>query len=150
MPTQKALWVFCADGGKGTLWQCTTTSHGSCHVEKIDTIENELIGHEHHRPSPLAGKNGKSHAAAGHEKEEMFLRFVRKAHTWLCQRLDEHRIGSVTVFAAPQFLGAWRKIKSNGLSGKIDLHEADLTNLDSGALAKHPAIQSRMNVGATA
>ena len=75
------------------------------------------------------------------------MRELEKSRT---QQLGRRTDGfeSVTVFAAPKFLEAWRKVQSNGLSDKVDLHEADLASFDGAALARHPAILDLLNMNA--
>ena len=46
--------------------------------------------------------------------------------------------GTLTVFAAPRFLGLLRGMA--GLDGREELHAAELTHLSAQQLARHPAV----------
>jgi len=134
-------WLVVADTHRAKLLECSPTPTGRCHVEERDAIEQQWEGHEHGRPSPLAGKTGNSYAARHHEAEEDIQRFARQLIEWLTKAVEINDISRMTVFAPPRFVGALRKVCPDRLAGVLDVRVGDLMNLPADALPAHPLIE---------
>ena len=141
MANRNTVWVCAVDAGRGRLLRCEVVPPGRCHVDEQETIDWNWEAHQHGRPSPRAGKNSNSYASEGHEVEEDLKRFARQAAAWLEQKLDQHQMKELVLFAPPRFLGALRRVCPARLDGCLREHEADLTNHSAGTLSRHPAIQ---------
>ncbi|MBI1367163.1 MAG: hypothetical protein GC162_00770 [Planctomycetes bacterium] len=133
-------WVVAADANGARLLEYSLVHGGRRHMDERNAIENHEEPHQHNRPSPLAGKDGHSYASRGHETEEMMRRYARTLTDWLRQQVHMHHIEQLTLFAPPRLLGVLRQTWTNGLSGRIESHEADLNHIAVAELANHPAV----------
>ena len=133
-------WIVVVDAGRARLLSCNRVPPGRIHVDEHDVIENHEEIHEHGRPSPRLGKSGHTYASAGHETEHQIHRFAKEVTAWIERKLARHSIDSLTLFSAPKFLGELRKLSPSGFAGRIREHQADLTQVSTSALAKHPAV----------
>ncbi len=101
-------WAVLADETRAKLLHCGPSPNGSPHVDQIDTFETTWEGHQHGRPSPLKAKNGHTHAAPGHEKEEARRRFAQELANWLDKQIARHDIDHLAIFGPSRFLSALR------------------------------------------
>ena len=145
MMKTKTLWLAVVDQRCGTLWHGHTDDRSRLQLERIDRIEDQWEEHEHGRPSPLAAKNGHSHAAAGHESEERVLRFARDIASWLARHLSDGEVDSISLFAPPRVRGALRSVLDDRTQDRIDEHDGDLARLSGVDLARHPAVSALMD-----
>ena len=135
-------WFIVVDGGRGRLLSGRRIPHGRIHIDEHETIANHAAEHEHEhgRPSPRSRLGGASYASAGHEAEHQLHRFAKEVTAWIEAKVAQHRIEQVTVFSAPKLLGEMRKLYSPALAERIREHQADLTQVSTAALARHPAV----------
>ncbi|MDX2116336.1 MAG: host attachment protein [Planctomycetota bacterium] len=142
-----AYWFVTADERVARLFSCTRTPAGTPHVYEIASIQNgHEMEHERGRPdmlsggarAPGAGGSPFPHLAAWKDTEaEENRRFAREVSRWLTSESAERKFDRPRIFAASRFLGLLRKEMPDG----ADLYEAELTRLQPGALAKHPAVK---------
>ena len=59
---------------------------------------------------------------------------------WAEKKVDQFEIETLTLIAAPRFLGELRKLYSPMLEGRIREQQGDLTQLTTGSLARHPTV----------
>ncbi len=137
----RGAWVLLANMRCGRLLKCRSSARARCHVEEIDRVENTWEGHEHGRPSPLAGKSGHSYASEGHQRDEDLDRFARKVAIWLKPQISDHDIDRLTIFAPPRFLGAFRKIRIVQMDNCLEDRHEDLIDLDAKRLSDHRSIR---------
>ena len=142
MTLANRTWVALADSQRAHLVQASSAPVDRCHVEHCDSITFDWVGHEHGRPSPRTGRNGKTYASAGHEDAENLRRFARQVANWLAETVDRYEIDRLVLFAPARFLGALRKSWNGRLSDRIEEHEGDLTGAPLSTLSKHPAIRN--------
>lgn len=133
-------WFIVVDGGRGRLLRGRMISHGRIHVDEHDSISNHHDEHEHGRPSPRSGRGGSSYASSGHEGEQQLHRFAKEVTGWIEAKVARHGIERLALFSAPRLLGELRKLYPPGLGERIDEHPADLTQVSTAALARHPAV----------
>lgn len=146
MPAENKSWVVLADRERGRLLHCGRTELGSAHVDEIDRIEHDNESYEHSRPSPRAGRTGDTQD--DHEAEEEARRFARRLTDWIRRHIEQHAIPRLVLYAPPRMLGTLRRVANgNGLNGKVDRQEADLTSLTVEELTRHRKI--RQLVGAS-
>jgi protein required for attachment to host cells len=136
----KKAWFLVVNEGRGRLLSCGRVLPGRIGVDEHDAIENRAEEHEHGRPSPRAGKSGNTYASGGHENAYQRRRFAKEVVAWLEKKLDQLDIESVTLIAAPRFLGELRKLCGPALAKRIREKQGDLTQLSAAGLAKHPAV----------
>ena len=136
----KKVWFLVADAGRGRLMECSRNLPGRIHVEEHDAIENEEEEHEHTRPSPRTGKSGNTYASGGHENAYQRRRFAKEVVAWIEKKVDQFEIETLTLIAAPRFLGELRKLYSPVLEGRVSEQQGDLTRLTTGSLARHPTV----------
>jgi protein required for attachment to host cells len=151
MPPPNALaepphvWFVVADCGRGRLLKCSRVPPGRLHVEQIAAIEHHEEEHEHGRPSPRTGKSGNTYASGGHEQEHQLHRFAKMVVAWIENQAAGIDARSITLFAAPRFLGELRKLYSPAIAHRIDERQADLTQLSTAVLARHPAVSALLS-----
>ncbi len=141
MPKSRQAWVVLVDAHRAKLLHCSQTPVGRPHVEQQDMMAFDTEHYEHGRPSPLAGKNGHTHAAEGHEPEEVLRRLAKQLGAQLREWVDQRDIGRLDVFAPPRFLGALREACPDHLAQRLAEHRQDLTNLPTSQLHQHRAIR---------
>ena len=146
MTETRKSWLATADARQAKLFHVSRTDQGSSHVEERAAIKDDWEGHEHGRPSARTDSHGHSYASEGHETDEQLQRFARKVGAWLEERLEEHGIDQAIVFCPPRFLGSLRKTWSPALLKRTEAREVDLSRLDAGALAVHPAVVKAMGL----
>jgi protein required for attachment to host cells len=140
LPKPPQAWFFVVDGGRGRLLRCSRVPHGRLHVDEVSAIEYRPEEHERGRPSPRTGKSGNTYASRGREDEYQIRRFAKEVVDWIAKHADRIETPSITLFAAPRFLGELRKLYGPALSKRIDERQGDLTQLSRAGLAKHPAV----------
>jgi protein required for attachment to host cells len=133
-------WFIVADSGRGRLLHASRVDHGRLHVDEIDVIENTVGEHEHGRPSPRSLRGGPSYASPGHEQEQQQHRFAKQVSAWIERQVAEQGIAHLTLFSAPRFLGALRKVLPAALAPRIREEPIDLIQVSTSALARHPAV----------
>lgn len=144
-------WLVTADARRATLFSCQRLPGGGLHLEPQRTIENvHEAEHERHRPMLAGGaerrgsiaRSGARAAphtvATGRTAEEEDQRFAREVGGWLSTARRELALGTMTVFAAPRFLGLLRE--QPGFDGAEEMHAAELSQLPAQELALHPAV----------
>ncbi|MFW6060447.1 MAG: host attachment protein [Phycisphaeraceae bacterium] len=141
MAKARWCWAVLADETRAKLLHCGPTEMGRPHIKQVETLQFEWAGHEHGRPSPLKAKNGHTHAAEGHEKEEDRRRFAQTLADWIEKQLHHRGIDRLTVFGPPRFLGALRRAWPDRLAERIREHPHELINLPNPELHQHPAIR---------
>lgn len=141
MELNNTAWLFVADAQKGRLLECGVAPLNRCHVEQRAAVKSAWEGHEHHRPSPLAGKSGHSYASPGHEHEEDLHRFAKQVARWLGQQTAARGIARLLVLAPPRFLGSLRKTVSHHLEVRLELKQGDFTRLTTHQLSQHPVVR---------
>ena len=134
------VWFLVVDAGKGRLLEASRNLPGRIHVREHDEIEYTQEEHEHGRPSPRSGKSGNTYASRGREDEYQIRRFAKEVVDWIAKHAERIETSSITLFAAPRFLGELRKLYGPALTKRIDERQGDLTHLSSAGLAKHPAV----------
>jgi len=133
------VWILLADNRQARLLRGRKTPQGRPHLDEIARIENPPMDHEHGRPSPLGGKDGRAYASFSNEEEEHQSRFATKVGAWIEKEIKAGN-GSLSVCAPSRFLGALRKVLPNRLKAQVKEHEGELTNLGTGDLARHSTI----------
>ena len=135
-------WVVLADIERAKLLLCGLTEHDRCHVETVDTIQNDWPGHDHPKSSPLWKNTAISYGIEDNESMEETGRFVREVTDWLKRKMKTHGITSIVILAPPRFVGVFRKTKFvRTHPTKIILHKAELVNLPTRKVAEHGVIQ---------
>lgn len=129
------------DGGRGRLLRGRRVDHGRIHLEELESLENHPDEHEHGRPSPRSRMGGNTYASTGHEGEHNLHRFAKDVAAWIERTFEGHAVEELTLFSAPRFLGELRKLVPAALAARIREHQADLTQVSTATLAKHPAIE---------
>jgi len=135
-------WFALADAKHCRLLRCERTPAGTPTVREMEALENTWPGHDHVRPSPLAAKNGHTHASWHHEVEEDLRRFAQQVAGWLKERFGQHGIDRLYIFAAPRFLGELRKLDFGPHGQRMEQRDGELMWLTPGDLARHPAIRA--------
>jgi protein required for attachment to host cells len=130
------------DSRRGRLWRGEPAPEGHYHLEEVDAITSTWEEHQHGRPSPLASKDGHTHAAWRHEEETMMHHFAKDVVTWLERQVDRREIEHLHVFAAPRFLGELRRVRSDRLAARLEEHEAELVPMEVKHLMEHPAVHA--------
>ena len=133
------VWILLADTRQARLLRGKRTPQGRPHLDEVGRLENPPMDHEHGRPSPLGGKDGRAYASFSHEEEEHQSRFANKVAAWIEKELRSGN-GGISVCAPSRFLGALRKVMPNHLKAQVREHEGELTNLSPGDLARHATI----------
>jgi protein required for attachment to host cells len=134
--------VLLADVEKAKLLRCGLTVNGRCHVETVDTIQNDWPGHDHPKSSPLWKNTTVSYGVEDNESPEETRRFVREVNEWLKRKMKIHAIKSIVILAPPSITGVFRKTKfASTHPTSIVTHKGELVNLPVHKLARHAAIQ---------
>ena len=134
-------WVVVADARRARLLQCTFASAGSASVRPCATLVDDWPGHEHHRPSPLAAKDGRAYASLHHDAEEQLRRFGRRIVGWIGAAAADRGIERLTLFAPPRLLGVFRGERLQDRGPEVDLREGELAHMTEADLCRHPAIE---------
>jgi len=137
---RNGAWFIVVDRGRGRLLRCSLLPPGRVHVDELDAIDGPPDEREHGRPSPRAGRGGYTYASGGHETEQQLHRFAKEVASWIGRKLEEHRIDRLDLFAAPRLLGELRKLYPAAWDGRVREHQADLTQVTTAELSKHPAV----------
>lgn len=140
LPEPPQAWFFVVDGGRCRLLKCSRVPYGRLHVDEVSAIEYEPEEHERGRPSPRSGKSGNTYASRGREDEYQIRRFAKEVVEWMAKKVERIETPSITLFAAPRFLGELRKLFGPALAKRIEERQGDLTQLTTAGLAKHPAV----------
>ena len=139
-------WVLTVGEGGGSLWRGGFTAHGTPHLDRLDGIANRWRepdqSHERHRPSPLAAKDGHTHAAPTREAETFRRRFAKDLVRWLDRIVDHRGIPRLHVFGPARLLREVHRCARPTLIDRLDAHEANLSSLPPGELALHPAVSA--------
>lgn len=148
-PSEVQRWFVAVDARQAKLFSIEPINSGVVerwHVDLRSTLDNTWLAvHEHHRPSAL-GRGPMANAAQrfaslGHEEEELHRRFARDIGGWIRQRINDHRIDALRVFAPPELMNLVR-CETKGVGGSIALVECELATFSPGELALHPAVLS--------
>lgn len=141
--TNTQRWAIVADERSARLITVERTRMGSVHVDEHATIENNQTEHQHSRPSPLASKDGHTHAANPAEDATLRKRFAKELAKWAEKQAKKHNVERLNVFAPAKLLGDLRNEWSPGapVSEQTE-HKAEIAHLDAGRLSKHDAIAS--------
>jgi len=137
--------VVTADARQVVMYSVSRTESGRPHLEVARRMVCRESPTEHHRPSALG--RGPSANAAQHFADESGVdaedrrRFAREVADWLRDLVRAESSPRVELFAAPRFLGSLRAELSSA-PNRITLHEGELTRLDAGELAEHPAVKA--------
>lgn len=138
---QQAVWIALADTNHGKLLRGYVAGGGYPHIDFIDQVDTRWVEHQHHRPSPLKGKNQNTHAAFHEDRDEARHQFVKQFLEWLEDVMAHHEIPSLTLFAPPRFLSVFRDRCPPRLAERLKLHQAELINLNRAELEEHPVIR---------
>lgn len=141
MAEGKSAWFVLADAKKARLMRCDQTPLSRAHIETKEQMAYQWEGHEHGRPTPLAGKSANTYAAVKHDQEEQLRRFAKQVAAWLDDQRQAHQIERLEVFAPPRFMAALRRAMEGPLAEAVREHDADLINLPLGQLHEHPAVR---------
>lgn len=134
---RQTVWVVVADARSARLMRCEPQGERR-HLEAVDDLQEHWEEKEHHRPQPLSGKAGHAYAAWGHEDEERLHRYAKTLTEWLGRHRAEHSDDLWAIIAPPRLLGAVRNANHRKLDDMTQV-EAELTDLSSAQLARHPA-----------
>jgi hypothetical protein len=134
------VWVLAIDERKGSLWHGRRVLRGRIHFDRVAAIENEWKEEEHHRPTALGGMTGHTYAAPRHEVETIRHRFAKEVAAWIGAQVEANSIEHLHVFAPSRILSDIRGHFARGRGPRIDGHEAELTRLEAGEIAVHPAV----------
>ena len=135
------IWLCLSDGNRARLLSCQRTRWGRPQLTERDSIELTRIGREHHRPSPLSGKEGHAYADVGNEKAAQLKPAAREILMWLHDQICRHAVEHVTVFAPPDLLGALRRARDPGLCGRVSLRKGELLRIPLRRILRQPAIR---------
>lgn len=139
MPAKHTADIVVADAEVARYLRCSVAPLDRCHVEQRDEVRWEPDEREHGRPQPRTGLTGNT--SENHEQEEQLNRAAKRLLAWMKRKVGEPIGEPLVVFVPPRLIGALRRAGFNGLSQHVHLREADLTHLDTTALAKHNTIQ---------
>lgn len=141
------IWLCVVDEHGGRLLHGAVSEYDRLHIEVKDAILDTWEEHQHGRPAALGERpmpqgeyGGHTFASFTHEDDARRTRFAAEVARWLEDRASTYGIDRVSVFAPDRFLGSLRRAWPPRLAERIDEHHAELTNLDPGDLARHPAI----------
>jgi len=139
-------WFALMDGRQVRLIRAGFTRGGRWHADEIDRLENQWEGdHQMGRPKMLANVAGRggspTHAASTQTEAEARKRFMRDASEWIKERLKEHGIGSLNVFAATKALGEWRQLRPDSLGNRLNEVECDLCSVPTSDLVDEARVR---------
>ena len=135
-----AFWLAVVDARRGRLFRGSRTDAGRLHLDEVARVEEEWSDKEHHRPMPLAFKDGRSYAGTGHVEEERAHRFAKAVAQWAGGETQRLRIESLHLFAPRHFLGVLRAVLPPALQRIVQDEGHDLGPLEAGEIAAHPAV----------
>lgn len=141
MTAYESTWLLITDAGVSRLFHCQVTELGTPHLTEHESFHYTSTDHQHGRPSARTGESGHTYASEGHEADEELRRAAQGTTTWAQERVDQHHIDRLCVFAPARFMGALREHWPTKLTDRVREFEADLTHLDVGKLADHPKIR---------
>lgn len=128
-----------ADQRRARLFESGSTRQGRATLLERERIEHEWTEHERGRPCSRSGKDGHSYAAPSREDEEERQRFARRVSTWLLTILRS-TTGTLFLVVPARFLGALRSLLPRQYETRLRLVEAELTNLSTAELVRHPVV----------
>ncbi|MHC4996212.1 MAG: baeRF12 domain-containing protein [Planctomycetota bacterium] len=141
MTARHSAWLLVTDAGACRLLRCKLTERGTPHVTEHESFRYDDIDHQHGRPSSRVGVMGHTYASEGHELDEELRRAAHYTVTWTEERVAQHGIKRLFVFAPARFLGALRAQWPDTLADRVSEFEADLTHLGAGKLQEHPLVR---------
>lgn len=149
MAQRNVFWLFTVDLNRGRLLRLSLTEHNRPHVEDVAELTNEWKTVEHGRPSPLAGKNAKTHAVPPATDDDRRYHFAKEVAQWLGTQIQRQNIDTLHLHAASRFLGELRKVLPRQVRDRLVEHEGDLTPMPNNELRKHPAVTELLGVSAS-
>jgi protein required for attachment to host cells len=137
---KKTAWALLADSAGARLIECERTPGGSCHVEERDSLRAVPRPHQRGRPT-MTRDDGRTSSGEKQAVQDEMHRFARDLARWVSQRVKQHQIEGLTVFAPARFLGAIRQTRLEQLAGGVTEAHGELACMDTPALARQPLIR---------
>jgi protein required for attachment to host cells len=135
-------WAIVADERSARLISVERTPMDSVQVEEHATLENTQTEHQHSRPSPLASKDGHTHAANPHEEETLRKRFAKELAGWVEKQGQKHGIERIDLFAPAKLMGNLRgEWSPDAPVNNQSMHKLEIAHLSAGQLSRHDAIE---------
>jgi protein required for attachment to host cells len=145
MTAPSTRYFITADSRRASVFSFRQVAPGRCQVDQVRTLFNSHESeHDRGRPGTLGRMPGGLPQALGQSRqaEEEVRRFAHDVGSWLRVTANELRLGPLTVFAPPRFLGVLRAILDKNIA--FDLRQGELTHLRAAELASHPAVVAAM------
>lgn len=137
---QRCAWFALVDTERCRLLRCDLTKQGTPSVREVSAFENRWPKHRRGRPMALGGMTGSSYASPHHYVGERVRRFADDVIKRLEAECKERQVERLAVIAPPRFMGELRK-SYDPQNERFDLHEGELMQFSTAALASHPVIQ---------